>query len=270
MFVHLAGAARLRSSRKRLKVISDSTKQLNEIGAFLTLLARTVLFQPSVSVFAETDDSATCYEFMYGIAPETASAIRETCRISELMAEHGGFSNRSELPAEVVEACEELGEGLLSWSLDTEKISATTIKDDLMLRIYKHHANAWHQAAMIYYLRRIQNCDSIDLIEEVDRTMDHMFAVERVKAEAGLVARTMVAPITWPMFIASCEAIGPARDRCRAWWEEAITYQLVNMTRQWEAIQRIWERLEQLQQDGRVGMSWVDVYCEVSANVLIV
>jgi hypothetical protein len=274
--VHLNGARQLRSIRKRWKIVSGQTRQLNEISTFLTLLARTTAIKtPSVELqYGENgassgddlvEQSNTCYEYMYGVTPMIATAIQETCRLAEILAQYGDVHD---IPDPLLQACEELGERLQSWHLASERPAPIPAGDDEMLAIFTHHANAWHCAALLYYYRRIQNCHAADLVREVDLIADHMHAVEdtKVRSKSECIRRT--APITWPMFVASCDAVGASRDRCRKWWERVERYGISNISRQWEVVQQIWEKMEEIRLNGNDTTSWMDAFVSLDIKLL--
>lgn len=277
---HLSGQVQLRRARKYRTVVSESTRQFDEISAFDTLMLRSLTFDAYPESFLSTSKllrwtdpaiaSAGCYQYQYGIPPEIASAIQEVCRLSELITLYGLFPAHDILPIDLREGCESLGDQLHSWTFNVD-MALTPFGDDEMFEMYEYHARAWHQATVIYYYRRIQACDTALLVEEVDRTIDLMAALERFKAECRLSTNNIRAPITWPMFIASCEAIGAARQRCRTWWVRVIQiYNLANMATQWDAVQRIWETLDSTRntKSGAERQSWIEVLAGLDITLL--
>ncbi|KAL2701581.1 hypothetical protein AAEP93_005879 [Penicillium crustosum] len=274
--VHLDAATKLRNSRKKWSLISSSTRQLNEISAFLALMARTVSFEATLSPWpgieadiSHTEDmtiqSSSCYEYMYGITSAIAAMIQETCRLGEFVAQ---FERQKQpIPDDLLQACETLGDTLLSWSLENERISSIVTSDDLMMTLFNHQAKAWHYAALIYYYRRIQHYKPMDVREEVQDIIEHLDAAEHVKSRSKSRRVRIMAPITWPMFIASCDAIGAQRDSCKSWWHRVDHYGITNISRQWDIVQRIWEKVDANRNE--LGpLCWMEIFDSVGINVL--
>ncbi|KAH7165207.1 fungal-specific transcription factor domain-containing protein [Dactylonectria macrodidyma] len=277
--VHLNGITQLRNSRRRWKTISGQTRQLNEISAFLALMARTTSFTISPSSpwiesyqdIAFTEDSViqsgSCFEFMYGITSSTASAIQETCRLAEFAAQFDGRQDSS-MPDDLLAACEALGDKLLSWTLESEKLVSIPANDDGLLTIFNHQASAWHYAALIYYYRRIQRFEARDLLDEVRRVAEHAHAAEDSKAALKYDTTNIMAPITWPIFIASMNTVKSERGPCRAWWERVQHYGIANTNKQWETVQRAWEMEDEMEKKGINGAKdWIDTMRGLGTHV---
>ncbi|CAG9941723.1 unnamed protein product [Clonostachys rosea f. rosea IK726] len=279
--VHLGAANQLRNSRNRWRVVSSQTRQVNEISFFLSLLTRTLAFQPSSTTWSGREQqtldeemdlvqSNTCFEFMYGITPVIAGTILEMCRLGEYLLrfqQDGG--NSSSIPDDLLEACESLGEKLLSWRFDLETISSIQANDVYISTIFYHQAHAWHHAALVYYYRRIQSWKSADLTQEIQHTMEHMHAAEDSKMMPGSPRQGLMAPLTWPATIASLDAIGAQRDICRRWWERVLSYGLANIDKQWDVVQQVWERVDELRQCHGVGApDGMTVYRSLDIHIL--
>ncbi|KAK1501088.1 hypothetical protein CABS01_09823 [Colletotrichum abscissum] len=278
--VHLGATKELRRSRSRWTVLGAATRQLHEIAAFLGLMARTTSFRNSSTLWtaSETEDkpsedlaieSASCYEYMYGISPAIAAAIQDTCRYAEQLAWYRGQEQKHP-PEDLLEACEALGERLLSWSSADGELALAPAGDDLMREVLNHHTCAWYHAALIYYYRRIQCFTAVDLVEEVDLVLEHMRAMEDFKLRPELVSSNRMAPITWPMFIASCEATPSKRPSCMEWWEQVKQYNLANIDKQCALIQLIWEKMAETQDRDADNVSWVDVYVTLGEDIIAV
>jgi arginine metabolism regulation protein II len=279
--VHLHGTVQLRNSRRRWKIIGDSTRQLNEISAFLTLLARTLSFKTPPSYWvgnvgdisysedsvAEAIPSGRCYVYMYGITRNIAAAIQETCRLSELLNQLDS-NQRQNSDLILFEECETLGDRLLAWSLDSENSASTLAGDDIMSAIFEHHAKAWHCAALIYYYHRIQHYDAENLLDLVDCVTEHMHTIEDMKTDIVCETTKKMAPITWPMFIASCVSVKSMREPCERWWERVQHYRIANLRRQWDVLQMIWERGDGMGQANSGSSNWIDIYCDLGVNLM--
>ncbi|KAM0545416.1 hypothetical protein ACHAPJ_011321 [Fusarium lateritium] len=276
--VHIEAASQLRNSRSRWKLLSRPSKQLNELSAFLSMLSRTTSFEPSSAPWTGRNDrlvvaedmliqSSGCYEHVYGITRTVAAAINQTCRLAAHLARFRR-DKEDDIPDDVLEACEEVGDKLQSWRFEHENITSIPSSDGLGMLILKHHAKAWHSAALIYYCTRIQETEPIDLVEETDLVMEHLRAAEDVRLTSGTMhSRDSLAPITWPAFVASCIALKDRRDVWRVWWEQMLSYNIGNINKQWEIVQQIWETLDQAEQQG-TDMDWMKAYESVGRHVL--
>jgi arginine metabolism regulation protein II len=274
--VHLNGTVQLRNSRRNWRIIGGATRQLNEISAFLSLLARTLSFQVTSSPWLGEDgdisysddqsagaiQSGLCYVYLYGITPNIAAAIQETCRLSEQLVQPANSQNL------VFEKCEILGDRLLSWTLESEDAASTLAGDETMSRIFEHYAKAWHSSALIYYYHRIQHCNVEDLVEQTECVAEHMNMIEDIKVASKCETINRMAPITWPIFVASCGSVRSRREPYRRWWIRVQHYGIANLKRQWDVIQMIWAKQEKMRPEESREMSWIDVYCQLGINLL--
>jgi arginine metabolism regulation protein II len=200
---------------------------------------------------------------MYGITITIANAIQETCRLAEVITRIEERQSE-DLPEWLRQACEDLGDLLLSWTLDEAEVNSIT--DEEMRAIFKHHAHAWHHAALIYYYRRVQNVPTSELSEEASIVAEHMHAVETLKATSRSEQASRMAPITWPAFIASCDATN--RDVWMDWWERVKHYKIANIPRQCDVVKELWERIDEKTQSGDGYIDWIMVYKELDITLL--
>jgi arginine metabolism regulation protein II len=279
--VHLNGTLQLRNSRRNWRIIGDATRQLNEISAFLALLARTLSFQTHSSLWLDKDrdisysddqsagatQSGLCYVYLYGITPNIAAAIQETCQLSELLDQLASNQNQNSEPS-LFERCEKLGDRLLSWRLESENAASTLAGDEKMSRIFEHYAKAWHSAALIYYYHRIQHYNVEDLVEQTERVAKHMNMIEDIKAASKCETINKMAPITWPIFIASCGSMRSRRESHQRWWVRVQHYGIANLKKQWDVIQMIWGKQEKMRPEESGEISWINIYCQLGINML--
>ncbi|KAF4340169.1 lysyl oxidase 2 3 4 [Fusarium beomiforme] len=275
--IHIQAASELRALRSQWKLISHSSRRLNEIGAFLALLSDTTSFEPSPSPWSSNDQSnpeswtlrsSECYAFTYGITPTITMAINETCRLYRHLAR---FKLESKsLPDDFLQACEELGNLLQSWRFESEDITGISIGDGFTLSVFSCYAKAWHGAALIYYYTLIQGFERADLIREVDDVGEYMLNAEDLKsASKNSWQGNSMAPITWPAFIASCNAVRHRRGIWEQWWKRVLCYNLGNMSKQWDLVQKIWGSLDEAEDKG-IWLSWAEAYDIHGINVLLV
>ncbi|CAI0645171.1 unnamed protein product, partial [Colletotrichum noveboracense] len=267
--VHLQGTKQLTKRRRKWRMISRATQQLNEISDFLCLLARTMTFSSSprpwsIGLAEDGDEpaasqhpSSCCYGYMYGITPQIAAELQETCRLAEYLIWYE--RSHEPIPDSLLEACEALGDRLCSWTLERDGAHEAICQDEDGLEIFRHHANAWHLATIIYYHRRIQKCRSEDQDEIVARIAEHMHAVEDIKDRSTSSCATQrMAPIMWPAFVASCDAT--ARRPWALWWQRARCYHIANYERQWEVVQTMWQKKDEMDQTSLGEFDWIEAF----------
>jgi arginine metabolism regulation protein II len=275
--IHLQGTERLRQSRKGWTRVSKATRQLNEISAFLCLLARTTSRKLATKPWTndcanEADEEfglkptmGSCFGYMYGITPKAAACLQETCRLAEYLSLYD--SSPDDIPDTLLHACEMLGNRLHSWTFESEVPNAATVTDDITHNMFYHHASAWREAILIFYLRRIQRCTGHEMPAETDTVAEHMHAVEDSKAHLLSNDAMQMAPITWPAFIASCDSI-TTRDRWEQWWRRVERYGIANIQKQWDVVQQVWQRCDELRLHSCENVSWIDVLQEMQVSIL--
>jgi arginine metabolism regulation protein II len=81
-----------------------------------------------------------------------------------------------------------------------------------------------------------------------------MHAVEDIKTKSKLAASVNMAPITWPAFVASCEAIN--RDPWTSWWRRVQCYKIANIKLQWKVVQLVWRKRDELDEVNSSQFDW--------------
>jgi hypothetical protein len=74
----------------------------------------------------------------------------------------------------------------------------------------------------------------------IDRVARHLIEIEEIKSRAGY-DHNISATITWPGFIASCEAErGHCREVWYRWWHGMLQYGIGNIAELWKVVQQAW------------------------------
>jgi arginine metabolism regulation protein II len=191
--------------------------------------------------------------------------LAKTCKIAEHLAFYDLHGRN--LPQRLRDACEALGTEILSWTIDLEPFSLPELDKGTMREIARCQARAFHKAVLIYYHRTVQKHGmvrdpTVDVDDQVQAVWRNLTEAEDLKdAYTGGVKRS--APMSWPAFIAACEATD--RQCWTAWWERVSGYCIGNFTRQWHIIQELWSI-----QDAREGrsMSWRDALAQTGRLIL--
>jgi arginine metabolism regulation protein II len=226
--------------------MSLQTSQLNDMSSFMMLIANTTSCHPPTLPSLHLSQKipcrpqqTRCYEFTYGVTAEIAHAIEKTLELGRKLSSYDKIAPQQEIPGEILEACESLGNQLLSWSLDDDLAKTVFPDDETMQVIFSHHAHAWHLSALVYYLQQIQGSSRSDIVEQVAKVSLHLHTVEDMKAA---FPDNQMAPITWPAFVASCSSLD--RETWVLWWARVQRYGIGTMKRQFEVVQEVWSALD--------------------------
>jgi arginine metabolism regulation protein II len=110
-----------------------------------------------------------------------------------------------------------------------------------MSEIARCQARAFHSAVLIYFHRAVLNEEPKHLDDEVRFILSNLTAAEDLKDQyMGGDKRT--APMSWPAFIASCEASD--RQPWVEWWTRIQEYKIGNFRRQWMVVQELWDIMD--------------------------
>lgn len=270
-WIHLEAARQLQASRHFAAVVSPETRQLDSICKMLRLFAQSTLFEPEAEAwpgtnitFREVDLStlSPSIEHIYGITRSTAGTLLKTYRLTQMVA----FYHRTltEFPVGLLQRCEDLGDQIASWSISPETFSSIWREEEQMLGIARAQEKAFHEATRIYYYRSVQSCPREDLAAEQCAAIDAMNEAEDLKANLGRPVEKP-APITWPAFLASCEAIGEARHRWSEWWRRIQSYQMMSYAQQFSVVREIWSKLDE---DQTGTADWREILAALEIRIL--
>jgi arginine metabolism regulation protein II len=231
-WIHLEAAVQLQASRHYGTLVSRETRLLNTISGMLHLFAQTTLHQPEPKPWLGFDHGPNgdnfdfldpSIEFIYGITTTIARAILKVYRLTQCIV----YYKDREYPQSLMQTCETLGDELCSWTISSEPFSTLDSTQEHTLEIARAQARAFHSAALIYYYRGIQNCARSCLRQEQQSAIAAMNEAEDLRVSLGDNG-TFSAPITWPAFIASCEAVDQDRQDWDKWWSRVQRYRMGN------------------------------------------
>ncbi|KAJ5526200.1 hypothetical protein N7494_012850 [Penicillium frequentans] len=239
--IHLKGCRQLRECHES-KAFEGPSQKVNDICHFLTLLGRTT--SPELQVTQVADEwslekplfsiSDTHIEYIYGITPTLGNLLHRTCQIAEAVSRY----DRQHIPKSLQSARNALRAELFTWSLATDDCHLANSEAAInMLDIIRRQARAFHSAVLIFYHRAIENHHLIDPQLEVLTVWENLTIAEQNK-EHDMQKQRYGAPMSWPAFIAACEAVD--RQPWAEWWEKVQRYNLGNFRRQWDIIQEVW------------------------------
>ncbi|KAJ5952241.1 uncharacterized protein N7479_010654 [Penicillium vulpinum] len=240
--IHLKGCRQLQKPDNASEALDDSSRQVSSICHFLSLLARTTAHELEPrpwttggpffeEPYFHNDD--TNIQYMYGITPYLGNLLQKACQVAEYMA----FYEDVEMPSILLEACSALHDEIFSWDIDSESFDLIVSEEPATLEVIRYQALAFHSAIAIFYYRAIENSNPVDLQQQVEAIWKNLTLAEDLK-DAYLRGEKRAAPMSWPAFIAACEATD--REPWVEWWERVQEYSMGNFKRQWKVIQEIW------------------------------
>jgi arginine metabolism regulation protein II len=246
--VHLDGCKQLRQLPHFVTVPSHTNSQVQSICNVLTLLARTTShnLEPVSWKSRENLSSGPLHflsndrsvEYIYGVTPILGNLLRNTCDIRQ----HLAFYEGGHIPPDLVTECETLRDELLTWHIDSESFCLIKSDEQTNLEIVRCQARAFHAAILIFYYRTIDNYkDPVIIQRRVRSIWINLTQAENLKEDC-MGANKRTAPMSWPAFIASCEATD--RQPWVEWWTRAQGYGIGNFRRQWQIIQQVWAILD--------------------------
>ncbi|EXJ87722.1 hypothetical protein A1O1_04647 [Capronia coronata CBS 617.96] len=280
-WIHLDGVNRF--ARQLRSEVEESSRidRLIAISSFLSTLANTTsinllpipwsddgLVVPDLSYSNSLVTDGL--EFAYGITPTLANLMRRVVVLSQHISYY--VSNSLPFPPRLISACVSFSETLSQWSIDSEPLSdllsGTEADIDVALLLAKNHILAFAHALRVYYHTRILPCPPADMQLYVDRVASHLTTIEEIKAGAGYDSN-IAATITWPGFIASCEAErGRPREVWYRWWNGMIKYRIGNIAHLWNIVQEAW-RLKDEEGSAEVP-AWMPVLRRSGQRILAV
>ncbi|KAH8897156.1 hypothetical protein GQ53DRAFT_506543 [Thozetella sp. PMI_491] len=249
--IHLEACRQLQEQPRYYSTLEDSSRQVNSIFRILSLLARTTApvkprpcppGGPALDL-QWFDDGERSIEYIYGITPALGSLLQRTCEIAEYLEFYRDLEEQP--PAALVMACHDVRDELSAWAIDSEPFRLIQSRARTMLEIARCQARAFHGAVLIFYHRIVQSHTAlrheVDIDSEVRAICENLTVAEDLKdAYMGGVKR--IAPMSWPAFIAACEATD--RRGWIEWWERVQGYRLGNLARQWRIIQELWSVMD--------------------------
>lgn len=266
--IHLRGCRQLKQPvSDSSRAVDDSSRQVTSICHFLTLLARTTstglesrpcsVDKPSFETpYFNSDDRGM--EYIYGITPTLGNLLQRTCQLAECLSLYQG----REAPGFVLQARESLKDELRRWSIESEQFYLLG-PDEAMREIARCQARAFHSAVLIFFFRTVEpdSLMELELQTEVCSVWENLTTAEDLK-DLYMGGEKRAAPMSWPAFIAACEASD--RAPWTEWWTRVQDYWVGNFRKQWMVIQEIWDIMDR---DASV-RSWRDALKQSGRLVL--
>lgn len=282
-WIHLDGVDQVRTQwQKEGKSIIFNKRQLT-IASFLKVLSNTTTVDlPSLRwssandtfhSFTAANQFPDCYglEYTYGITSTQAVFMARISALSQYISYY--LSQDAPIPDGLVNACSELNTQLAAWSLDDEELPSLQGTDAVVQHIGGLHINAFAQGLRVHFHTRVLPCGASELAHHVQGVAESLNQIEEIKAVLGSRdlsggSNKVTASLTWPGFIASCEADANSRDPWYEWWHSMLSkYRIGNIAQLWQVVKESWS----LRDSGiREVPAWVPVLRRTGQRILAV
>ncbi|KAL4746299.1 hypothetical protein BDW72DRAFT_207483 [Aspergillus terricola var. indicus] len=248
-WIHLEAGIKLLASRHYSLVVSRETSLLNNICKMLHLFRQTTLVHTELKAWPGYDHVPRGADFD---TLEPTGAIFRIYRLDQYLAYYR--EQGRPYPDSLLQSCETLGGELCSYTVNSESFAEmdSTEAEPHMIDITRAQAKAFQGAALIYYYRSIQQCTRSRLQRE---QQEIAFGKEGA----------LPAPISWPAFVASCEAVGEQRRQWDRWWSRVRVYGMGNYSKQHATVYRVWRSLDA---DLDESMDWREALAAMGLRIL--
>lgn len=253
-WIHLDGLERLARQLRDDGKASPIIDRLITNSSFLSTVASTTSMD--LPPIPWQDDSIDSYdlkdehyrahhglEVTYGITNSLARLMRQIVNRSQNISFY--VSKDIPLPTSLITACTNLSEAISQWSIEEEPLSELFLFESdshsrTSLRLAQQHLLAFVHGLRVYYHTRILPCSPSEMSHYVQLVAQNLIAIEVIKSEAKYDSN-VAATITWPGFIASCEAKqGQERDIWYRWWNGMLRHRIGNIPHLWNMVQKAW------------------------------
>lgn len=253
-WIHLDGLERLARQLRDDGKASPIIDRLIANSAFLSTVASTTSMDlPSIPWQDDNIDLGDLedelsgvhhgLEVTYGITHSLARLMRQIVKRSQNISYY--VSQDMALPETLVNACTNLSEAISHWSIESEPLSQLFLLDsnphsNTSLLLARNHLLAFAHGLRVYYHTRIFPCSEPEMSYYVDLVAQRLISIEEIKSEAQYDSN-VAATITWPGFIASCEAKqGQEREVWSRWWNGMLRHRIGNIPHLWNIVQKAW------------------------------
>jgi arginine metabolism regulation protein II len=186
--------------------------------------------------FLVTDDSL---EHTFGITPSIATMIYRTHKIWFYAQ---GRTCLPDLPEdEVNDSLAKLAEGFETWDPDLETYASVVGDDIKNLALLRSLSTSFYYSARIYFhccFRFGSSCYDSTPARLSDLTL---MALEQSELDRPPASKHGT-PLSWPAFVAACEAPPTLRARWTCYWQTLLLHGIGTQQAAWRIVQRVWEK----------------------------
>lgn len=246
-WMHLEAANQIATRLREHAESRPNSERLVNIASFLKIIADSTStdldplpWSDHFDAFAREESflgDGNGLEFTYGITTRLANLIRCTTILSRCISYYAVMDGT--LPATLISQCERLFRLISSWSISSESLSSISGNDPTTLLLAKKHIMAFAQSIQIYYHTKVLPCAASQMSSYVQTVATHLNEIEVVKRTTGY-DKVLTASVSWPGFIASCEAEPQHRDVWYDWWTTMLEYRIGNISHLWSVVREAW------------------------------
>lgn len=249
-WIHLAAAKQISQQLKRTCLPGSHSERLVNISTFLSIISDTTNNSlepiPWLRRAARYRDiiigESHGLDFTYGITATLVNYIHRTTQLSRQMNFY--LLQGDPPPADLTSEVEGLLKDMLSWDIRHENMEAFADCDPVTVLITTKHICAFAQSIRIYFYTRLLPCTPSEMTSCIRSVAENLSEIEKLKETTGYNS-VLTATITWPGFIASCEAMPDERSVWYTWWMGMLDYRIGNINDLWSVVQQAWELRDQ-------------------------
>lgn len=171
---------------------------------------------------SSTLTSGDAYESIYAIPQDLLMLLNRAIElISNVTEARETSAGTTDIPPHWVETCDNLEKSIMDY--ESECIGEVDISSmaSSNYHIIQHMTRAFHNAVIIYFAQHIRLVGHRYLQAFVENVLDSIETIERIKADAKILAT----PLYWPVFIAASEAFDyRLQSRFRSWYSQVERY----------------------------------------------
>ncbi|KAH8658438.1 fungal-specific transcription factor domain-containing protein [Xylariales sp. PMI_506] len=243
-WIHLEATKNLVENLRSHAVLSSPAEHLINTSLFLRILSDSTDVNIKPVPWSPEQDRENIFlggghtlEFTYGITAKLANFIRRACLLAQNVAWYK--ENSCSQPEDFSSSCDELLNAISSWHISEEPLTTFSRTDDVTILLASKHMQAFAASIRIYFHARVIPCDSTTMQSLVQTAASHLTEIEEIKERTGYNA-VRTASISWPGFIASCQADEASRTVWTQWWTSMLEYNIGNIHNLWSVVREAW------------------------------
>ena len=180
----------------------------------------------------------TFLEHTYGVTSSIASMVYS---INKIWLYTSGRTRIGPLtPQETEYSLASLAEQLESWSPSTELYASVLGDESVNSSLLESLSTSFYYAARIYF----HSCFRFNDVRQdmmPARLSDLTLMAYEQSELARMPASKGGAPLSWPAFVAACEAPSHLRERWTHYWQSLLRHGLGTQQAAWQVVQEVWK-----------------------------
>jgi len=180
----------------------------------------------------------TFLEHTYGVTSSIASMIYS---INKIWLYTSGRTRIGDLTTQEVEfSLASLAEQLETWSPSTEIYASVLGDDNFNTSLLESLSTSFYYAARIYFHSCFRFNDTRQ--DSMPARLSDLTLMAYEQSElARIPASKAGAPLSWPAFVAACEAPLHLRERWTSYWQSLLRHGLGTQQAAWQVVQEVWK-----------------------------